>query len=103
MQHPHTQRRILVSTTKVGPKHQITIPKDVFSKLHLSTGGVLEADVEGGKIVLVPKKLVEKVPAPKLSKKEQTVLKRAKQKIEVIRKTTENPKGLTDEEAEIAS
>jgi AbrB family looped-hinge helix DNA binding protein len=98
-----TQRRIGVSTTKVGPKHQITIPKDVFDKLHLTTGDVLEADVEGGKIVLVPKKLVEKAPMPKLSKREQVVLKRAQQKIEAIRKTPLASKGLTAEEADIAS
>jgi AbrB family looped-hinge helix DNA binding protein len=97
-----TQRRILVSTTKVGPKHQITIPKDVFTKLHLSTGDVLEAEVEGGKIVLVPKKLIEKAPAPKLSKKEQVVLRRAQQKIEAIRKTPLASKGLIAEEVDIA-
>jgi AbrB family looped-hinge helix DNA binding protein len=38
-----------VSTTRIGPKHQITIPKDVFDALHLDVGDILEAEVESGK------------------------------------------------------
>lgn len=51
-----------MSTTKIGPKHQITIPRDVFEELRLDVGDILEAEVESGKIVLAPKQLTEKAP-----------------------------------------
>lgn len=45
---------------KIGPKHQITIPKEVFSSLSLETGDFLDACVRDNAIVLIPKKLVAK-------------------------------------------
>ena len=49
-----------MSTTKISPKHQITIPQEIFRQLDLEIGDYLEAKVEAGAIVLVPKKLVPK-------------------------------------------
>ena len=46
--------------TKVSPKHQITIPQEIFRQLDLEIGDYLEAKVEAGAIVLVPKKLISK-------------------------------------------
>jgi AbrB family looped-hinge helix DNA binding protein len=48
------------SATRIGPKHQITIPKDIFEALNLEVGDFLEASIEDGSIVLVPKKLIPK-------------------------------------------
>jgi antitoxin MazE len=45
---------------KIGPKHQITIPKEVFSSLNLEVGDFLDTRVQDNTIVLVPKKLVAK-------------------------------------------
>lgn len=45
---------------KIGPKHQITIPKEVFSSLNLEVGDFLETRVQDNTIVLIPKKLVAK-------------------------------------------
>lgn len=45
---------------KIGPKHQITIPREVFDSLHLEVGDFLDARVKDNVIVLVPKKLVAK-------------------------------------------
>ena len=56
-----------MSTTKIGFKHQVTIPIDAFERLHLEVGDVLEAEVQQGKLILVPKKLTEKAPIPKLT------------------------------------
>jgi AbrB family looped-hinge helix DNA binding protein len=92
-----------VSTTKIGPKHQITIPKDVFEALRLDVGDILEAEVESGKIVLAPKQLTEKAPVPKLTPKEHKLLLRARQKIEKIRKDMPSSRGLTEEEADVAA
>jgi len=45
---------------KIGPKHQITIPREVFDSLHLEVGDFLDTRVKDNVIVLVPKKLVVK-------------------------------------------
>lgn len=45
---------------KIGKKHQITIPKEVFEKLNLEEGEYLEVKAEEGKVVLVPQQLVPK-------------------------------------------
>jgi AbrB family looped-hinge helix DNA binding protein len=98
-----TREDVAVSTTKIGPKHQVTIPKNVFEALHLEVGDILDAQTEGGNVVLVPKKLVEKAPAPKLTAREQKVLARARQKIERIRQDLAAARGLTAEEADLAA
>ena len=46
--------------TRVSPKHQITIPKDAFEKLHLEIGDFLEVDVIDEGLLLIPKKLISK-------------------------------------------
>ena len=45
---------------KIGPKHQITIPREVFDSLHLEVGDFLDTHVKDNAIVLIPKKLVPK-------------------------------------------
>lgn len=92
-----------MSTTKIGPKHQVTIPKDVFDKLSLEVGDYVDVQEQAGRIVLIPKRLVEKAPVPKLTPKEQKVLARAKRKIEAIRQDLASSRGLTREEADLAA
>jgi len=89
--------------TKIGPKHQITIPKEVFEKLKLQVRDYLEAEVEGRKIVLTPKRLAEKAPTLRLSPTEQRLLTRAQAKIEHIQKHLAKAKGLTPAEARVAA
>ena len=45
---------------KIGPKHQITIPREVFDSLHLEVGDFLDTRIKDNAIILVPKKLVPK-------------------------------------------
>lgn len=45
---------------KIGPKHQITIPKEVFDSMRLEPGDFLDTRMEGNAIVLIPQKLVPK-------------------------------------------
>ena len=45
---------------KIGPKHQITIPKEVFDSLHLKVGDFMETQMKDNSIVLIPHKLVPK-------------------------------------------
>lgn len=92
-----------MALTRIGPKHQITIPKEVFERLQLHARDYLEAEVEGRKIVLTPKRLTEKAPAPKLSPREQRLLADAQAKIKRIQKNLMQAKGLTLAEARIAA
>jgi AbrB family looped-hinge helix DNA binding protein len=49
-----------MAITRVSPKHQITIPKEAFEKLHLEVGDFLEVDVTEEGLLLIPKKLISK-------------------------------------------
>ena len=92
-----------MALTRIGPKHQITIPKEVFERLKLNVRDYLEAEVEGRRILLTPKRLAEKAPAPKLSPREQRLLASAQAKIERIQKNLIQAKGLTLAEAKVAA
>ena len=46
--------------TKIGPKHQITIPRAVFEKLHLDEGDYLEVQAKDDQLIMTPKKLITK-------------------------------------------
>jgi len=91
-----------MSVVKVRPRRQVTIPKDIFSKLRLEEGDFMEAKAEDQKIVLIPKKLVTKTGVVPLSKGEQTTLKKAQAKIEKIKQDMVHSKGLSDEELAVA-
>ena len=44
---------------KINQRHQITIPKAIRSQIHLNTGDPVELLVEDGRIIIVPKKLID--------------------------------------------
>jgi AbrB family looped-hinge helix DNA binding protein len=44
----------------VKTKFQIVIPQHIREKIHVAVGDVLEADVQGGRIVFTPKSLVDR-------------------------------------------
>ena len=46
--------------TKIGPKHQVTIPKEVFDTLQLAVGDYLEVCATEDGIFMVPQKLIPK-------------------------------------------
>ena len=45
---------------KIGPKHQVTIPAELFTTLNLKPGDLIEAQLRNDEIVLIPQKLVPK-------------------------------------------
>jgi bifunctional DNA-binding transcriptional regulator/antitoxin component of YhaV-PrlF toxin-antitoxin module len=47
-------------TVRIGPKHQITLPSDIFRKLQLEIGDFLAASISENEIILKPKKLIPK-------------------------------------------
>ncbi len=90
-------------TTRISPKHQITIPKPVFDEAQLAPGDILDATTVNGKIVLTPKRLTDKIAAVKFSDAEQKILARAQAKMAKINNDIINSKGLTKIEIEIAT
>jgi len=63
----------------------------------------LETISQGGKVIMVPRQLAAKAPAPSLTKKEQKILLKAREKIEYIQKDILHSQGLTTEEVKVAS
>ncbi len=92
-----------MAAVRIGPKHQVTIPKEVFEALRLQVGDFLDVAAEGGRVLLTPMQLSAKAPAARLTAPEQRTLARAKVKIERIRKDLLQAKGLTTEEAKVAA
>ena len=88
---------------RIGPKHQVTIPKEVFEALSLDVGDFLDAAAQGGRIILTPKQLAAKAPAARLTPAEQRALVRAKAKIERIQRDLLHAQGLTKEELQVAA
>ena len=91
-----------MALVRVGPKRQITIPKAVSNRLHLEPGDLVEVQAEGDRVVLIPKRLVDRAPAPSLSLKEQRLLKSAQEKVKRIQTDWQRSVGLTDEELAVA-
>jgi len=91
-----------MSVVKVRPRRQITIPKEIYTKLHLEEGDYIEAKAEDQRIVLVPKTLVAKPNVVPLKKEEQNMLKKTKVKMEKIRRDFIHSKGLTKREINVA-
>jgi len=91
-----------MSYVKIGPKHQVTIPKQIFNELEFKAGDFVEMIIQRGRVVILPKQITEKAPAPKLSQKEQELLISTKTKIKAINEDIISSKGLTKDEAAIA-
>ena len=47
-----------MAVTRIGPKHQITIPQEAFQRLGLQAGDLLEVQVRDDALYLVPQRLV---------------------------------------------
>lgn len=83
---------------KIGAKHQVTIPKEVFEKLQLKAGEWVEAVAQDGKLIFIPKQLTDKRPIPRLNKGEQKILSEAKEKIAKINTDALHSVGLNNKE-----
>ncbi len=48
-----------MATTKISPKYQVVIPKNVREKLHLRSGQKMAVVAKGGVVYLIPEKPLE--------------------------------------------
>ncbi|MGM0381781.1 MAG: AbrB/MazE/SpoVT family DNA-binding domain-containing protein [bacterium] len=44
--------------SKIGARHQVTIPKEIFEKLDLEEGDYVEVKNKGGRIELIPQAMI---------------------------------------------
>jgi len=72
-----TKGEKVMSLVQVREKAQITIPSKIRKALGIKEGDYLEVEVEGNKIVLIPKILIDKAEAVTLSKKGEEMLQEA--------------------------
>ena len=72
-----------MALVRVGTKHQIVIPKDVFSKLGLVPGDYVEVSVRKNEAVIKRKKIVDDFPITDepIGPKTQAALKRGLKEI----------------------
>jgi AbrB family looped-hinge helix DNA binding protein len=54
------KERFTMPVVKVMDRRQVVIPKEIFEQLKLKTGDYLEATIDNGKIVYIPKQLVDR-------------------------------------------
>jgi len=52
-----------MAIVKIGPKHQVTIPSEVFRALNLKVGEQVEVQLKDRVIHLIPQKLIPKEQA----------------------------------------
>jgi antitoxin MazE len=49
-----------METVKLGVSRQVVIPKRIHDQLGLTPGDFLEVNLDGGRIILTPKTLIDK-------------------------------------------
>lgn len=66
-----------MTLVRVKTKAQVTLPLKVRQALGIQEGDYLEVSVEGNRIVLIPRAVVDKFPSVTLSEKGQQMLEEA--------------------------
>ena len=88
-----------MSIVKLKQKGQTTLPAEIRRQLDLGVGDVLEAQVEDGRVVLIPKELVDRRREAAFERME-AVAARARARWEAEGKTEEEMDRLIEEEVE---
>ncbi len=55
-----TKRTRLMAVVKIGVSRQVAIPKKLHDQLGLAPGDYLQVELEGDRLILTPKALIEK-------------------------------------------
>jgi AbrB family looped-hinge helix DNA binding protein len=71
-----------VTMIRVKKKAQITLPSGIRRALGIEEGDYLEAELQGGKVVLTPKTVITKLPPVTLSERGEQMLREALEEVE---------------------
>lgn len=88
---------------KVRKFYQVSLPARLSKKLGIAEGDYVEMQETRDGILVKPVAVTERVPAARLTLKEQQLLLKTKDKIARIKKDLASAKGLTEEEARVAA
>lgn len=88
---------------KVRKFYQVSLPTRLSRKLGIAEGDYVEMQETRDGILVKPVSVAERVPAARLTPKEQQLLLKAKDKVARIKKDLVSARGLTEEEARVAA
>lgn len=92
----------LPTIRKVRKSYQISLPARLGRKFGIVEGDYVQMEEVKEGIILKPVMVSERIPIARLNQKEQSVLERAKNKIDKVRRDILRAKGLTEGEARVA-
>ena len=88
---------------KVRKFYQVSLPARLSKKLGIAEGEDVEMEETEGGILVRPVTVTERVPAARLTPKEQRLLEKAKAKMATIKVDLASAKGLTKDAARVAT
>ena len=100
--HYLTQETLEMPLRKVRKFYQVSLPARLSKKFGIAEGDYVEMEETEDGILVKPVTVTERVPAPRLTPKEERILEKAKAKRAKIKVDLASAKGLTKEEAQVA-
>jgi AbrB family looped-hinge helix DNA binding protein len=101
--HHLTQETREMPLRKVRKFYQVSLPARLSKKFGIVEGDYVEMEETEDGILVKPVTVTERVPAARLTPKEQRILEKARAKMAKIKVDLASAKGLTKEEARVAA
>jgi AbrB family looped-hinge helix DNA binding protein len=98
-----TQETREMPLRKVRKFYQVSLPARLSKKFGIVEGDYVEMEETEDGILVKPVTVTERVPAARLTPKEQRILEKARTKMAKIKVDLASAKGLTKEEARVAA
>lgn len=77
-----------MAIAKVGPRHQVVIPKDVFEKMRLAAGDYVDISFRKNHARIEPRKIVPRDEDEPIGPKTRAALRRALREVRSGKKST---------------
>jgi len=101
--HRLTQETQEMPLRKVRKFYQVSLPARLSKKFGIAEGDYVEMEETEDGILVKPVTVTERVPAARLTLKEQRILEKARAKMAKIKVDLASAKGLTKEEVRVAA
>jgi AbrB family looped-hinge helix DNA binding protein len=101
--HHLTQETLAMPLRKVRKFYQVSLPARLSKKFGIAEGDYVAMEETEGGILVKPVTVTERIPAARLTLKEQRILEKARAKMAKIKVDLASAKGLTKEEARVAT